>query len=286
MKIGSDAMKNKGFKKVYIIFIVAAVLVIIGSVFIIFIKDDIKLKDDLTVEINNKVNLLSFVNKPKKDTIITKNELVDTSKLGNIKLKIEYLNIFKQKKELNFTVKVVDTIKPEIECDDTISVEVYKGNVEEKIKVKDNSNEEIKPTIEGKYDPNVEGEYKVTVAASDKSGNKATKKITIKVTAPKLKTNGFYVAKTQEAWYSLSFKEDNTIVYNINYCPGMGCGMFSMDGTYKTEGSKITITFTHKTDDVTEREALSEPNIVEMNIKTTDLLEYKELTFNHQDNAW
>lgn len=280
-------MKKKGSKKIFIIIsIVVALLIISGSVFVLLLRDDIKLKDDLSVEINNKVKLLSFVNQPKKDKIITKDELIDTSKLGNKELKIEYLNIFKQKKELNFTIKVVDTIKPEIECEETISVEVYKGNIEEKIKVKDNSNEEIKPTIEGKYDPNVEGEYKVTVAATDKSGNKGIKKITIKVTAPKIKTSGFYVAKTQEAWYSLSFKEDNTIVYNANYCPGMGCGMFSMDGTYKTEGSKVTITFTHKTDDVEERTALPEPNVVEMKIKTTDLLEYNDLTFNHQETAW
>lgn len=278
-------IKKPFFKKRYIIYIVAFLLVVMVSLFLIFFRDDIKLKDDLTVEINNKVKLLSFINMPKKDKVLTEDELIDTSKLGDIKLRIEYLNVFNKKKTLSFKVKIVDTIKPEIECEDTITSEVYKNDIEGKIKISDNSGEEIKPTIEGTYDPNVEGEYKVKIVAVDNSGNKSTKDVTISIVAPSLRKYGYYVSKPQDAWYNFSFKEDNTLVYNINYCPGMGCGMVSLGGTYTVEGNKLTVTFTYQTDESGPID-LPEPKTYELTIKTEDMILFNDSTYNYQDIPW
>lgn len=279
-------MKKKPFKKKYFIYIIALLLMVVGSIIIFFLSDDIKLKDDLTVELNNKVNILSFINKPKRNKILTKNKLVDTSKVGNKKLSIEYLNVFKQKKKLNFTIKVVDTIKPVIKCDDKIEIEVYKDTLKEKIKVTDNSNEKIEPLIEGKYDSNTQGEYKVTVVAKDKSGNKASKKISVVVTAPSIHLTGYYSVKTDDAWYSIALRDNDYVEYEVNPCHGMGCGLFYMDGRYKLEGDKLTLTLDHNTDDTLEREESEEKTVMELTVKDDKTIQYKDLLFTYQEKQW
>ena len=273
-------MKNKKI----IVYIMAFLIIVLGSFFIYLFSDDIKIKEDLTVELNNKVNILSFVNKPKRNKILTKNELVDTSSLGDKKITIEYLNIFKKKKELNFTIKVVDTIKPVINCEDVISIPVNTPKLE--IKASDNSNENINAVIEGNYDLRKVGEYKITVKATDSSENTEIKKVTLKVEAPKYKMDGYYSVKTDEAWYSIMLRDNDYVEYEVNPCHGMGCGLFYMDGRYKVEGDKIILTLDHNTDDTFEREVDKEPTIMELTIKDENTLIFKELTFTHSDKQW
>jgi hypothetical protein len=130
------------------------------------------------------------------------------------------------------------------------------------------------------------GEYKVTVNAKDLSGNKATKKVTIKVTAPNVKLEGFYIAKPEGVWYSIALRDNDYIELETNPCPGMGCGLFQMDGRYKPDGDKLTITLDHQTDDIGEREELKEPSVIELTIKDENTLVNKDFTFNYQDKQW
>ena len=156
------------------------------------------------------------------------------------------------------------------------------------IKVNDNSKEEIKPIIKGKYDLNNIGEYKITVKATDSSGNTSSKNISIKVVAPKYKTTGYYSVKTDEAWYSIALRDNDYVEYEINPCHGMGCGLFIMDGRYEVNGNKLKLTLDHNTDDTLEREEDTEPTIMELTIKDEKTLIYeeKDLTFTYSEKQW
>ena len=279
--------KTKKNNKVLIIILISIISILLLSIgiilYVFLLKDDIK-QVKKQVELNDKVNLLSLVNNPRNSTIISKDKEIDTTTLGVQKIKIEYKNKLNKKKVFSFNIKVVDTKKPVIECKDIIEVTVNTTDLN--IKVTDNSNQDIKPTIEGEYDLSKMGEYKLTIIAKDLSGNKATKKITLKVTAPNIKTTGFYIAKPIEAWYSIALRDNDYIELETNPCPGMGCGLFSMDGRYKVDGDKLTITLDHQTDDIGERVEMREPSTIELNIKDENTLQNDNYTFNYQDKQW
>ena len=271
-------------KVVLLVVSVVFILLLIGVLIYTFqFKDDIK-QVKKQVEINKKVKLLDFVNNPKNDTIISKNKEIDTTTLGVQKLSVDYKNKNNKKNTFEFNIKVVDTKKPVIRCENIIKVPVNTSEI--KIEASDNSKEEIKTMIEGNYDLTKIGEYKVTIIAKDSSGNKANKKVTIKVEAPTYKTTGYYSVKTDEAWYSIALRDNDYVEYEINPCHGLGCGLFYMDGRYKVDGDKLTLTLDHNTDDTLEREEDKEPTIMEMTIKDDKTIIYNDLIFTYSDKQW
>lgn len=276
--------KNNKPLIIVLISIISFLVLSIGVLLYVFLlKDDIK-QVKKQVELNDKVKLLSLVNNPRNDTIISKDKEVDTTTLGVQKLIVEYKNKFNKKKEYKFSIKIIDTTKPVIECEEVISVPVNTKEIN--IKATDNSKQDIKPTIEGEYDLTKMGEYKVTVNAKDLSGNKATKKVTIKVTAPNVKLEGFYIAKPEGVWYSIALRDNDYVEYEINPCHGMGCGLFYMDGRYKVEGNKLILNIDHHTDDTLEREEETTPTEMIMVIKDENTIIYNDLIFTYSDKQW
>lgn len=273
-------------KKIIIISVVIIILIGLGIfLYSFFVKDDLKqVKKD--VELNSKTNLLSLFNNPRNDKIITKDKKLDTTTLGVQNLKIEYKTRLGKKETYNFKINVIDTTKPTIECKDIIEVEIDSTDID--IKTKDNSKDDVIVAVEGDYDLGKEGEYKVTIIATDKSGNKATKKVTLKVTGSKVKLTGYYSVKTDEAWYSIALRDNDYVEYEVNPCHGMGCGLFYMDGRYEIKGKKIILTLDHNTDDTLEREEDTEPTVMEITIKDENTLIYeeKDLEFKYAEKQW
>lgn len=273
-------------KKIIIISVVIIMLIGLGIfLYSFFVKDDLKqVKKD--VELNSKTNLLSLFNNPRNDKIITKDKKLDTTTLGVQNLKIEYKTRLGKKETYNFKINVIDTTKPSIECKDIIEVEIDSTDID--IKTKDNSKDDVIVAVEGDYDLGKEGEYKVTIIATDKSGNKATKKVTLKVIGSKVKLTGYYSVKTDEAWYSIALRDNDYVEYEVNPCHGMGCGLFYMDGRYEIKGKKIILTLDHNTDDTLEREEDTEPTVMEITIKDENTLIYeeKDLEFKYAEKQW
>ena len=179
--------KNK--RKIIIITIIIFIALIIGIVTTILLlnnkkedpKETILLKDNLDVEINSEVNLLSFISEENKVKIVSEDETIDTSKLGEQELKIKYLDKEKEE-EYIFKIKVVDTKAPTIEYEKEISTtEGTEVDLLKDVKVNDNSKEEIKATIEGEYDINKVGTYNLKYVAEDSSKNKVEEEFTLKV---------------------------------------------------------------------------------------------------------
>ncbi len=177
-------------KKKIIIIIVCVVLVICGIIALLLFnsinkeektKDNIILKDNLEVEINSEVNLLSFISEDNKVKIVSEDETIDTSKLGEQELTIKYLDNEKEE-EYTFKIKIIDTQAPTIEYEKELSTtEGTKIDLLKDVKVNDNSKEEIKATVEGEYDINKVGTYNLKYIAIDSSNNKTEEDFTLKV---------------------------------------------------------------------------------------------------------
>ena len=144
-------------------------------------KETIILNDNLEFEINSEVNLLSLVSEDNKVKIVSEDETIDTSTLGNKEITIKYL-VDDKEEEKTFTIKIVDTQAPTIEYKKELSTNVgTKIDLLKDVKVSDNSKEEIKATIEGEYDFNKERTYTLKYIAIDSSNNKTEEEFTLKV---------------------------------------------------------------------------------------------------------
>ena len=228
---------EKGHKGLTALFFILFSVVVLGVLSLILIpkliKDPIKQKDKNTYEINSEVKNKDIVELKKGTELVDPDGVVDTSKLGEKTVDVVYLDDDK-KEIITVKINVVDTTKPEIECEDKI--ELYVGatvDVKELGKITDNSKEEIDPVITWDYKLDTEGEYKVTIKAKDSSGNEATKEITLVVKKVELHNDGFYVYKTSEQWDEFAFMKDNKGSYVPWFCPGSGCGGYGEEGTYK-----------------------------------------------------
>lgn len=182
-------IRKKKKKLTFIIISIFLILIAFAIGTIIFIKIykekntlQITLISNLNVEINSKVNLLSFVKDIKNGQIITQDTEIDTSKLGNQNLELLTQNSFNEEEKINFKIKIVDTTKPSIKAKEEITI--YKGkeiNLLEHVSATDNSKEEISIEIEGNYDINTIGEYPLSFIASDSSKNQSKADFVLKV---------------------------------------------------------------------------------------------------------
>jgi len=145
-------------------------------------KATIHLKDNLQFEIHTEVKLLSLVKgKDDKVEILSKDEHIDTSTLGEKEIKIQY-KVEKDTREKKFKITVIDTTNPVIECSKELSTTAgSKIDLVKDVKVSDNSLEEIKATVEGEYDMNKEGTYSLKYVAVDSSNNRSEENFTLKV---------------------------------------------------------------------------------------------------------
>lgn len=178
-------------KILYIILIVIGVILfILGGLFLyryIQIKNakvEITLKDDLTLEFNDKKRVSDYIEKINGE--ILNDYEIKSTKLGNKKVTFSFINDQKIKLKYTYQIEVVDTKKPLIWLGNSYQVE--KGsdiNLAQKIMCGDNYDNHPNCFIEGEYDLNTEGNYQLTFKAIDQSGNEESKNFTLTVYEPK-----------------------------------------------------------------------------------------------------
>jgi len=178
--------KKKNYKILFITIIILIILLSIIGLFLYKYKEKINeikviLKENLTVEINTETKISDFITDINTGEMITEDSIIDTTKLGKQNISID-INYNEKIHNYSFEIEVIDTIGPNIESQDEISILVgYSIDLLNSVIVTDNSNEQIKPIIEGDYDFNVAGTYNLSYVATDSSGNKATKKLVLKI---------------------------------------------------------------------------------------------------------
>ncbi len=168
-------------------FLVILLLIIffLGITVIFINSKKLKLEYNEIVEVSLKEEIYNLDNvKIKNGEILSEKVLIDTSKIGEVNVKILVKDYFGKNKDFVYKVIVKDTEKPIIKYDKVI--EIFEGenvNLIDKAEVSDNSSENIDLKIEGEYNMSKAGEYHLYYVAKDSSGNEAKEEFVLKVKA-------------------------------------------------------------------------------------------------------
>lgn len=172
-------------KKVLIMIYIIIGILILFTYMINYNKNkiDLKIVTNKDIEVYTNIRTSDLVwNKDEVDLLY--DYRIDTSKIGNEKIKLKYKRkIFKYTKIVN--VNIVDTTEPKIFIN-----KVYTYNKGEDIDLvnsiicADNYTNKPKCYIEGEYDFNKVGEYKLKYIGIDSSNNKSEKDFILKIVEP------------------------------------------------------------------------------------------------------
>lgn len=224
--------KKRRLKKKRVIILLIALIIILGLIifgyFHFFKSDMLNLKDNLTAEINSSTYATDFIDSVKNDgKIVSKDYLINTSKLGYVMVTVKASNRLKKNKIIKFRVKVVDTNPPEISGEKDIYL--LKGSdfdIKNCFSVTDNSKENVSLDLSGDYNLNADGVYEVILKSSDSSKNEATKKVNINVVSSVEEGHIYYTSKgfRMEVKDGVTYIDDNLIVNKTyalpsNYSP-------------------------------------------------------------------
>ncbi len=178
--------KRTKLKKEVIVLCTLIIILVVGVLlyFVIFKVGKVKvmLSSNLTTEIHEDVNVMSFVQDVKHGEIISQDEKIDTSTLGEKEIHLKIKNEQGNEEDYTFKVQVVDTTKPVITSGDSLTVLV--GTDIELLKdvmVTDNSGEEIDVKVNGEYDINQVGDYALQYVAEDSSQNETIQDFTLHI---------------------------------------------------------------------------------------------------------
>lgn len=183
-------------------------------------EDTLILKDVLEFEINSELSLLSLLSEDNTVTVVSADEPIDTSVLGEKEITIKY-KTGETEEEKTFTITITDTQAPVIECKKELTTTAGTTiDLLADVTVSDNSKEKIAATVEGEYDLNTEGTYTLTYVAVDSSDNKTEEEFTLTVNKPacthtsgswtttKPDSSCEYTAKTITWYWQWSMDED------------------------------------------------------------------------------
>ena len=166
-------MKKK-VKIIIVISVLVVVILIIGGIYLNSKRLVLEYEHNIEVDVNEKLYNLDAIKNIKNGKIITKKELVNTTKLGKVKVTFQVENFFKKRVKYKYIVNVVDKEAPKIIFKNELESEMGEEiDLLKDVTVEDNSKENIIPQVEGEYDINKSGDYKLYYIAEDTSGNKA-----------------------------------------------------------------------------------------------------------------
>ena len=165
-------MKKK-VKIIIVISVLVVVILIIGGIYLNSKRLVLEYENNIEVDVNEKLYNLDAIKNIKNGKIITKRELVNTTKIGKVKVTFQVENFFKKRVKYKYIVNVVDKEAPKITFKNELESEIGEEiDLLKDVTVEDNSKENITPQVEGEYDINKSGDYKLYYIAEDTSSNK------------------------------------------------------------------------------------------------------------------
>ncbi len=193
------------------IIIISAIFILITLIILLIIKIykiDIKLNDNLTIQVNDKKYVSDFV-VDNRINIINNHE-INTQEIGKQKItfKYKYRGITRNG---SFHIEIVDTTRPLIMLKNSYTI--TKGSdkiLTDVILCGDNYDANPKCTIEGQYNINEIGSYDLKYKAVDSSNNETIVPFTLNVIE---KTNNNY-AQTSTNYEDIvnEYKNENTSI--------------------------------------------------------------------------
>lgn len=177
-------------KKIIIISIIIIILIISSIlIFLNYQEMEVTIKEKIEVPLNSKLTNLDNITNLKNGQIITDEKTIDTSKIGEQKINISIKNKLGKLKEYHYIVNVYDDEKPSIIFSKELTIEEGQNiDLLKNVKVEDNSQEKITPSVEGNYDINEPGKYQLYYVAKDSSDNEAKEEFTLIVKEKKKET--------------------------------------------------------------------------------------------------
>lgn len=177
-------------KKIIIISIIIIILIISSIlIFLNYQEMEVTIKEKIEVPLNSKLTNLDNITNLKNGQIITDEKTIDTSKIGEQKINISIKNKLGKLKEYHYIVNVYDDEKPSIIFSKELTIEEGQNiDLLKDVKVEDNSQEKITPSVEGNYDINEPGKYQLYYVAKDSSDNEAKEEFTLIVKEKKKET--------------------------------------------------------------------------------------------------
>ena len=174
---------KKGIIIGIILFVICAIGGI-GTYFFVQSKQlNVSFKKDVVVSLNDVIYNTDYIDDLTNGEIVNKKEVINTKNIGVQTVTLTIRDYFGKEKDYSFDVKVIDDEKPVIKGKDKYTTEEgTKIDLLKDVTVTDNSGEEIKASIDGKYDFNKPGTYSLKYVAKDSSGNEATKDFELVVT--------------------------------------------------------------------------------------------------------
>ena len=174
-------MKKK-VKIIIVISVLVVVILIIGGIYLNSKRLVLEYENNIEVDINEKLYNLDAIKNIKNGKIITERELVNTTKLGKVKVSFQVENFFKRRVKYRYIVNVVDKEAPKIIFKNELESEIGEEiDLLKDVTVEDNSKENITPEVEGEYDINKSGDYKLYYTAEDTSGNKTKEEFVLRI---------------------------------------------------------------------------------------------------------
>ena len=220
--------KKKSKKsKIGTILIMIFSIILLSSIGIYLIKEfnndiNVTLIDNLNIEVNSELKISSLIKNIENGNLVEENELLDTDKIGKKKVTIKIKTKNDKEEKYNFTVNIIDSEKPVIECDEKIII----GTGDEVdllsyAKARDNYDKELDIKVEGTYNSNVNGEYNLAYVVKDSSQNEEKKEFTLVVETPKYKRMADKTIKTSKG-YTLKITDgvayvDGILIANKTY---------------------------------------------------------------------
>lgn len=246
--------------KKYTIIVISLFIVISLGLFFFFqyqTKPKIILKEDLKVSIYEEVTNLSFIEEIKNGTIQTKEETIDTSKLGNQKIEIILKNKYGKKTTDSFYIQIVDLEKPVITYNKNLQTEQgTEIDLLKNVTASDNSKEEVKVSVEGEYDFKTAGEYKIYYVASDSSGNEAKEEAILKVNEKKVVVTN---SKEVNTTFTTSKGFKGVIKNGVTYIDGILIAnkTYSLPSSYGSGLTKETLSAFEKMKSAAKKDGLT-----------------------------
>ena len=225
-------------KMILTIILIVAVLAIGALAYFLLLNPGAKvIQTTKTIEAGTDVDLLTLISVQERENydIAVKSSEVDVKALGNYKVIYTVTSKKNQKaKDFEFVFTVQDTTPPQINAPDTIAViKDQPLNIFSDVTITDNLDGTIDPSaiiMEGSPNTATVGTYPVTLSVTDKSGNKATKAISVIVED---KSNPVtFINQIKYTWEFLSNpqqiliirEEDNKYLMFVGYKNSEGYG--------------------------------------------------------------
>lgn len=178
-----------------------------------------ELVDNPVFEVNSEKRIKDLFSTITSWKLENEEKKLDTSKLGENKEKVVFVNFFGINKTIEASYKVTDTTAPTIEGENELTL--YKNDISSLVshyKISDNSHLDVDAKINGDYDTTVLGKYELKLIATDSSNNTTTKNIILNIIenpeVSKIRKSEYYIKVNREQNVVMVYALDENAEYS------------------------------------------------------------------------